>query len=36
MFRLLKRLFCSHEWEYGLNQDTCLIIECRKCDKVKK
>lgn len=36
MLGFLKCLFCTHEWENGLNQDACLIVECRKCDKVKR
>lgn len=34
--KIIKRLFCWHRWEYEHDMDNDLVLECRKCGKVKK
>jgi len=34
MFKFLKQLFCTHEYEY--ESDIFIQVECRKCGKLKK
>lgn len=34
--KVIKRLFCIHAWEYERDIDYELVLECRKCGKVKK
>lgn len=35
MINFFRRLFCMHDYEYNHDNDLFIIIECRKCGKVK-
>lgn len=35
MINFFRRLLCIHKYEYNDSNDLFIVIECRKCGKVK-